>query len=64
MLDIDYKFRTFDGKQNLVGINYQKSAQAVNRKSNNLGRWLPEQRIQAYYSIEAWKNIELGTQLI
>lgn len=64
LLDIGYKFRAFDGKQNLAGINYQKSAQAVNIKGNDTGRGLPEQRIQAYYSIEAWKNIELGTQLI
>jgi|JFJP01.1.fsa_nt_gi hypothetical protein len=64
LLDLSYKFKAFSEKQNLVGINYQKSTQAVNLKGNDLGRGLPEHRVQAYYSIEAWRNIELGTQII
>ena len=64
LLDVTYKFKAFSEKQNLVGMNYQKSTQALNLKGNDLGRGLPEHRVQAYYSIEAWKNIELGTQII
>jgi hypothetical protein len=64
LLDLSYKFKAFSEKQNLVGINYQKSTQAVNLKGNDLGRGLSEHRVQAYYSIEAWRNIELGTQII
>lgn len=64
LLNVTYKFKAFSEKQNLVGMNYQKSTQALNLKGNDLGRGLPEHRVQAYYSIEAWKNIELGTQII
>ncbi|MBN8512543.1 MAG: LbtU family siderophore porin [Rickettsiales bacterium] len=64
LLDFNYKFSAFNDKQNIVGVNYQKSIQAVNLKGNYLGRGLPEHRVQAYYSIEAWKNIELGAQII
>jgi hypothetical protein len=53
LLDVTYKFKAFSEKQNLVGMNYQKSTQALNLKGNDLGRGLPEHRVQAYYSIEA-----------
>ena len=63
LLDLNYKFISSGDKQNLIGFNYQKSLQAVNIKGNNLGRGLPLQRIQTYYTIELMKNIEVGVQI-